>query len=113
MKLRELNLDWGVRESLTQEITFRQRLEEETGIISDVENKEEMFKREKSYMKALGQFWEYFLWSPVNEIRNGSGWTTWARLDQGGLGFMLTLCILSSGSEKWSMILREKKTQSN
>lgn len=57
----ELNLDWGVRESFTQEITLNLKLEEETGIVPDMEDKEEMFKEEKSCVNALRQFWEYFL----------------------------------------------------
>lgn len=74
MKLGDFSLDWGVRESLTQEITFKLRLEEETGIVPDVEDKEEMFKGEKSCVKkALRQLWEYFSQSPMNEMRNGSG----------------------------------------
>lgn len=37
----------GVRESFSQEIAFKLRLEEQMGIIPDVEDQEETSKREK------------------------------------------------------------------
>lgn len=73
------NLEWGVRESFSQ-ITFKLKLEEQLGIISDVET----FKGEMSCVKTLRQGWGYFLKSRAWEMEL----EPWARLDQGGLGAM-------------------------
>lgn len=93
-KLGIPNLDWGVREPFSQEIIFKLKLEEQLGIISDVET----FKGKMSCIKTLKQVWGYFLKSRAWEMKL----EPWARLDQGGLGAMLTFCILSSG--QWKMI---------
>lgn len=40
-KIGGLNLDWGIKESFSQEITFKLKLAEQLGITPDEENKEE------------------------------------------------------------------------
>lgn len=62
-KLGGPNLDWGIREPFSQEVPFKLRLEEQIGIIPQVEDREKTVELE----------WELEL-------------EPWIRLDQGGLG---------------------------
>lgn len=45
-KLGGPNLDWGIRESFSQEVPFKLRLEEQIGIIPQVEDREKTVELE-------------------------------------------------------------------